>query len=297
MKNIYTFIILLLCLSSYSQTITEKYNSYLNRYEYFDSNGNLNGYKSYNSYLGVWEYFSNNSATYSRKPVQYAPAPKDNSFALLQQTVMQRQSDYNSNKKIIDDLLVKLNERIIDIKNYEIYSIVHKRFGLEVINFLNRSNIDFSNGSRVNEVRTFIVNKYNSIESEEYKNYNNKIVAKNEPKKTISILPHGLLKFLGSHKVYKIEDYVIDENRAWKVIKTENSPAVLNISQNRIEWKRNGASEYTTRSFTSYKKYTETGYYILESNGGDVIIENDLKTVTFHELSDVRKKYIYYINR
>lgn len=41
-------LLLLLCSSVYSQTSTEKYNSYQNRYEYFDNNGNMTGYKVYN---------------------------------------------------------------------------------------------------------------------------------------------------------------------------------------------------------------------------------------------------------
>lgn len=43
--KIICIVLLLFTITSFAQTTTEKYNSYPKRYEYFDSRGNLTGYK------------------------------------------------------------------------------------------------------------------------------------------------------------------------------------------------------------------------------------------------------------
>jgi hypothetical protein len=43
-----TIFLLLLCSITYAQQITEKWNEYEKRYEYFDSSGKMTAYKSYN---------------------------------------------------------------------------------------------------------------------------------------------------------------------------------------------------------------------------------------------------------
>lgn len=44
-------------LTVYSQTMYEKYNSYSNRYEYFDTYGNMIGHKTYDKYNDRWVYY------------------------------------------------------------------------------------------------------------------------------------------------------------------------------------------------------------------------------------------------
>ena len=46
-------------LESYSQNSTQKYNSYLERTEFFDSSGNMVGYAKENTYLNRIEYYDN----------------------------------------------------------------------------------------------------------------------------------------------------------------------------------------------------------------------------------------------
>lgn len=58
MKKYYLLVLLLISALMFSQTSTKKYNSLMERYEHFDSNGNLTGYEAYNKYNQQWEYFS-----------------------------------------------------------------------------------------------------------------------------------------------------------------------------------------------------------------------------------------------
>lgn len=166
MKTKYLLFLLFFSICTYSQTMTEKYNSYLNRYEYYDSSGNLTGYKTYNSYLGVWEYFKENTNTYNKKPIQYAKPPTDDNFALLQQVVNQKQNSYNSNhKRVQKDLSMYLD--VINNPELELTSEQRtrmlNRYKLEVINFLNNTRYDYSNTSITNQVRDFIAKKFEEI--------------------------------------------------------------------------------------------------------------------------------------
>ena len=55
------FLVLILFLFTnllFSQTYTERYNELMHRYEYYDSNGSLIGYKTYNELMQRWEFYS-----------------------------------------------------------------------------------------------------------------------------------------------------------------------------------------------------------------------------------------------
>lgn len=58
MKKLFLSLLFLFSLNfCFSQSATSKYNSIYNRYEYFDSNGTMTGYKTYNSVSQQWEYY------------------------------------------------------------------------------------------------------------------------------------------------------------------------------------------------------------------------------------------------
>lgn len=158
---------LFFCTCAFSQTMTEKYNSYLNRYEYFDSSGNLTGYKTYNSYLGVWEYFKENTNTYNKKPIQYAKPPTDDNFALLQQVANQKQNSYNINHKKVDDVLSRIQYVISSEANTDLKRRLQNRFNLEILNVLNKREYDYSSNSLTDNVIGWIYNVSAKIFKEE----------------------------------------------------------------------------------------------------------------------------------
>jgi opacity protein-like surface antigen len=64
MKKLLLILCLILAFSSYAQT-TRKYNSLLERYEFYNSNGQLTGYTKYNSLQERWEFFNSNNQMYA----------------------------------------------------------------------------------------------------------------------------------------------------------------------------------------------------------------------------------------
>lgn len=57
MKKFSLIVGLFICFTAlHSQNSTKRYNQYLERYEYFDSSGNIIGYNKWNPYLEQWEY-------------------------------------------------------------------------------------------------------------------------------------------------------------------------------------------------------------------------------------------------
>ncbi len=81
---------------TFSQTYTEKYNSYLNRYELYDSSGQLIGYKKYNPYTKSYEikYFNTQQGSSYIEPI-------DTDF--LMQAMLYKQKQYDTNLPKIQD--------------------------------------------------------------------------------------------------------------------------------------------------------------------------------------------------
>lgn len=75
-----------------AQTYTEKYNSLYNRYEYFDSQGNLIGYKKWNSLYERWEYHEEKPQQSQRNYGEYVQ-PYDMDLIYKALELKQRQYD------------------------------------------------------------------------------------------------------------------------------------------------------------------------------------------------------------
>lgn len=102
---------LLFCLNAnvYSQNYTEKYNSTRSRYEYFDSRGNLIGYKKYNSTSNRWEYtdLQNNS---SRRRYSDPKSPYD--WDLIERAMQHKQQAIDNNTNYIYDKIDEFNKAV-----------------------------------------------------------------------------------------------------------------------------------------------------------------------------------------
>lgn len=297
MKNKCLLLLLFINVCAYSQTMTEKYNSYLNRYECFDSSGNLTGYKTYNSYLGVWEYYSENANTNIRKPIEYAKPQTDDNFALLQQVANQKQNSYNSNHKRVEDCLVTI-QMFIDAKDFELRTRVQNRFNSEVLNVINNKGYDYSNTSLTNQVIQWIKDKYMNILSSESKKNDAVIETKPIPPVGKSTLSHDLEKYIGSYKVYRIEEfkYYLTSSGKWTLISTDTSMADIKLYNNQILFKRSNEGEFRFRELYATDLNSEK-YYIYDSNYGETYIEKDFETIIFYDKDDKNHKYIYYINK
>lgn len=142
----------------YAQTTTEKYNSIMQQYEYFDSNGSMIGYKKYNSIMRQWEYYTVGKKTSNSYNQEYIN-PVD--YNLVNNALAHKQNAYNNNKAKIQakneyiannfEFLFKyknipaVNRRINEINSlYESYNK-----GIEDIN---SSNTDLSSNAMTYEI-------------------------------------------------------------------------------------------------------------------------------------------------
>ena len=104
MKNIVLIFLFFTSINLYSQTSTEKWNSYYNRYEYFDSNNKMIAYKTYNSYLNQWETYTVKNNSFETQSSLNLP--------LIEQTLAYKQNKYDSNIIKLKDCIAR-NQKII----------------------------------------------------------------------------------------------------------------------------------------------------------------------------------------
>ena len=98
---IFKCIVCFLILSIFSanlmgQNYSSKYNSLYERYEYFDSNGNMIGYKKYNSLYDRWEYTDLSRQHKSNRNSYY-------NLDLIQQAMLYKQQQGDRNLNLIYD--------------------------------------------------------------------------------------------------------------------------------------------------------------------------------------------------
>lgn len=159
------FFILVFMFSSsfcFSQSATSKYNSIYNRYEYFDSNGTMTGYKTYNSVSQQWEYYeipkTNTQNRYNEvqqvdtdymiKGLQYANAKSSRNYKILENEIKRLIS-------IIDEV-----EASQDFKDR-----CHANFK-ECVDEINNKKINLSSNEMTNRVIKYLNNCWeNAIKS------------------------------------------------------------------------------------------------------------------------------------
>jgi hypothetical protein len=160
------FLLMFLCVSAYSQTISEKWNSLYNRYDYTDSSGNLVGYKGYNSLTQSWEYTNLNTpdprvALYNEPQDPINLQLLDRALAANQARYDKRQSDYNKGFQDVKGMIDYCRQDIK--KSYPtITAQLSNRFENEVVKVLNDAKYDYS---RINTqpILEWIAEKYNFI--------------------------------------------------------------------------------------------------------------------------------------
>lgn len=110
MRKLFLNFIFLSSFTCFSQTISEKWNSIYNRYDYTDSGGNLVGYKGYNSLTQSWEYTSVNEPNTRTNQYNEYQAPMD--LQMLDRTLAIKQARY-------DKLKFQENSSVKKVKTYE----------------------------------------------------------------------------------------------------------------------------------------------------------------------------------
>jgi hypothetical protein len=147
---------ILFSLQVYSQTMYEKYNNYLNRYEYFDTYGQMIGYKTYNAYTKTWEY--------------YKSGQTDNDMHLTETAryvggvQAQLQARYEYNHKRLTNSIEALAFRVSN-SSYSDYVKENslKFFNEKCINGLNSQKYDLTSNSQITQIIAWLNSSMNNF--------------------------------------------------------------------------------------------------------------------------------------
>lgn len=163
MKKIFISVCLLIGISCFSQTATKKYNSFYNRYEYFDSGGNMIGYEKYNNLSKQWEYYTTGTNSQPRQPTQYRD-PQQLSISGLGNATSILQNRYNSNVQQVQNTV---NSIINQINNLDVTDEqrlhISDAFQKKCIDEINRTRINYSSANETNRVIKWLYDSVNTI--------------------------------------------------------------------------------------------------------------------------------------
>ncbi|MEE1961187.1 hypothetical protein V1387_00730 [Allomuricauda taeanensis] len=159
MKSFIVCSLLLFGSYCFSQDYTKKYNSYLERYEFYNSQGTLIGYQTYNPYLKQWEYTDAIKSTNSQYTYQ-----NTQDLDLIDRVLSSKESRFDSNVQKVQNKIDYLHGLLLNIRDPETRKYAANRFSKAVSNFSsNYPNLDYSNNDTANQVMNYFITEYNNI--------------------------------------------------------------------------------------------------------------------------------------
>lgn len=262
---------------SLAQTSTEKWNSLYNRYETFDSNGNMISYKVWNSIHQRWETYTGSSQN-----TGYVPNKKrtDDNFELLKTTMESKQSKYNYNKqrilKYISDTRDLLNSSNL---HSDLVNSIANRFNAEYLKPYYNNSYDLSYDSVTQNVINWLSNGFDKIVTEEGDKFKSKI--------------SNTKNLVGGYFVPLIEEQNF-VNGKWITKKTETYNASLFFHDDMI-WFKRGSNRWIARKLVLLLHDTSLKAYVYSSDHGTTLISDDYKYVLFYDRSNANVRYYYTI--
>jgi len=163
MKKIFISVCVLIGISCFSQTATKKYNSFYNRYEYFDSGGKIIGYEKYNNLSKQWEYYTTGTTSQPRQPTQYRDPQQLNISGLGNATSI-LQNRYNSNVQQVQNTVNSITDQInnLDVTD-EQRLLISDTFQKKCVDEINRTRINYSSANETNRVIKWLYDSVNTI--------------------------------------------------------------------------------------------------------------------------------------
>lgn len=161
MKKVVILSSLLLGSLYFSQSVVEKYNTIYNRYEYFDSQGNMIGYKGYNNLTRQWEYYDTKAT--QKQAYQYRePAKVDLSSTFNAVSTLQNRYDNNTSR--VQNTINTIDSNIdnLDVSQSDKNSI-HKAFSQAISKNLNGQNFNYSSTNETNRIINWLYDTINNI--------------------------------------------------------------------------------------------------------------------------------------
>ncbi|MCY1484746.1 hypothetical protein D3C87_74430 [compost metagenome] len=160
MKNFFLFILLFYTLAGVSQTLTKKYNSLNNRYEYFDSRGNMVGYQYYDNLDRSWKYYEvpqKHQSTYVQ-PINHNR---------VNQALASKQNRYDANVQKIQNTIEDIANKIMNLEiNEGAKERISERFDI-ILNNLNASKPNYSSTASTHNIINWMYDEINKAIKQE----------------------------------------------------------------------------------------------------------------------------------
>lgn len=138
-----------------AQSYTEKYNSLEHRYEYFNSDGNLAGYKYYDGLNQQWVYKDMNEQP---KSTYINPINEER----VSQVLAAKDRKYDVNVDKIRNAINTIREKVYNLNlNIETKNSIWSDFNSRCLNVIDKKNYDYSNNNTPRVVINFM---YESID-------------------------------------------------------------------------------------------------------------------------------------
>lgn len=292
---------LLIGISCFSQSVTKKYNSFYDRYEYFDPNGNMISYEKYNSLAKQWEMYNvdgSNISSSTRQPTQYRD-PQQLSISDLGNAMTAKQNRYDNNVQQVQSTVNSIYNQInnLNVTN-EQRQLIHDTFQKSCVNEVNRTRINYSSANETNRVIQWLYDSVNTIiknviSSSSVSSNNSSSNYQNNSSNDYSSDSKIKANYGRTLPVYNIA--IFDKNNRRLKDETIISDSYVIINENRIDFKR--ADGFVTYRDFYNKVYNEQkkGYTYLSTTGA-VFIHDDLKYIEFftNNLGE-GENYTYYI--
>lgn len=156
MKKIFPVVLILAFNFSYAQSYTEKYNDLYNRYEYFNNQGKLIGYKYYDNLYKVWKY---QELSESNQDSYISPV----NTSLINKVLASKQNRLDENiKKVqssIDEIINGISE--IEASQTTLDAILFKF--RKTVKSIEYKNYDYSDNNLTRQVINYLYEEANTI--------------------------------------------------------------------------------------------------------------------------------------
>lgn len=258
MKNILIYFLFIISFNfnALAQSSTEKWNDLNNRYEYFDTYNNMNGYKTYNSLKGQWEYYDLKKINNTRSTYQVQPPADYSATNIGYRVAMEKQKKYNSNLARVKSVIAECGELIISTSvenkeklgmDYSNYTNMRENFNRDYTTNIGKIDLSYDSNTEnlINKLKVgcakVIENEVNIMIAKKKRD----LISSNEKNTVLS-----LRKFKGKYKVKSVEEYKY-VNKKWILNRTDTSLTEFGYFDHYITFKRS----YHEKDVVRYLNY------------------------------------------
>lgn len=295
MKKI-LIVLLLVSGSALGQSQIEKYNSILERYEYYEGN-TLVGFKEYNDILDQWEYTDVTkqddlkSKPYS-SPYRHLEPIDTYDETSVYQALSAKEARYENNVAQIRELINDLTSKLEGFSDLEKRKMAYNRWK-RVIEVFNKENevLDYSSTSIAQSVMNYFTEQFNIIVENVSKNSGSNSTSSSINESVgsrtlgesngVDLLTSN--SFKGGYKTFELSESAKNSKTGeWEKKEVERVETQFYFSEKAIFWKRgDGAWNFHEWQYKNYKPETEV-HFIGDRLGNMYLIDNDVSYILIY---------------